>query len=90
MKRTTPEFDQRDIDAGKAAEAFLSDETFRDALKRAKERITNSWIRADSLQEREELHGRIVGLNAVVAELMAATGGGKHAQHLKEADEALP
>ena len=90
MKRTTPEFDQRQIDAGKAAESFLRDDTFLAAMKSARERITAKWVRADNLTEREELHGSIVGLNAVVAELRATMGGGKHAQHLKEADEALP
>ena len=89
MKRITPEFDQRKIDAGKAAEAFLRDDTFLAAMNSAKERITNSWIRADTRKKREELHGAIVGLNAVVAELMAAAGGGKQAQRLKDADEAL-
>ena len=84
MKRTTPEYDQKDIDAGQNAEHLLRDETFQTALHRARERITNRWMVADTPLAREELHALIVALNYVVAELMATAAGGKQAQHLKK------
>ncbi len=84
MKRTTPEYDQKDIDAGQNAEHLLGDEAFQTALQRARERITNRWMVADTPLAREELHALIVALNYVVAELMATAAGGKQAQHLKK------
>lgn len=90
MKRATPEYDQRDIDTGKAAEAFLAAEPFQAALERARQRIMDQWINAATPQAREELHGRIVGINLVVVELMTAAGSGKQAQHLKDKAVALP
>ena len=89
MERKTPEFDQRDIDEGQNAERLLADDTFQRALKRAVERLKDSWVLADTVEEREQLHARAKAFDYVVVELMTATGDGKHAQHLKTRQEAL-
>lgn len=87
MKRTTPNYDQRDIDAGSAAQELLGGEAFQTALVRTKNSITSSWIQADDMQKREELHAQIVALELIVGHLMAAVGDGKQAQHLKAREE---
>ena len=81
-------YDQNEIDQGQESEAFLADPIFQKALKRTKERIMAAWTMADTPQRREDLHAQILGLDLVVVELMAIAGDGKHAQRLKERQEA--
>ncbi len=57
------------IRRGRQAALFLSDPTFQDAVKEANDTFLKDWKLAETLDEREAAHARVIALEQVVKEL---------------------